>query len=270
MGATVSKTTATAVNDLVKNSINKTLNTCATKASNVVNTKIESAGDISGNTIDIKQSAKVDLKCAFSSKTQQKIVDQIISDLKAASDTKGGDLFTSGVLTASDLDTLVQTSVEENVTNETRNTTKADIENKVNTEIKSYGGKVTDQTIIVAQGIDNVTKNMFDNMGFQEAATQISNKLDASNKTEAGGLFNMLGGNIFWIVIGLVAVAAIGFVVKKGLEKKGTPVQTQTAAQASRAVSKSIVQTAQKQGAQAMQMKTLKKQVQQLKQQLSK
>ena len=95
-GSSSSESTITKVTDIAYNAINHNMQSCVGSASQNQLIKLNNIhGNIDLRGVQQSQGVSVDMKCAFSTEVQNKIQDQIASDINNLVTSKGGD-FTAG------------------------------------------------------------------------------------------------------------------------------------------------------------------------------
>lgn len=210
MGASVSRSKNILTNDIVMNAISKTVNRCTSRVKQEQSIRAgEADGDVNISNVSFKMTAKVDLECFFKNETQQQLQADIMNQIKEQMKNKGGDLFTSGVLTASDIETTVNNAFKANVEVETLQETLSQ-QDQLQTIDIGKGKSINIDGVNFDMSAEGITKMTFENAGYQSALNQITNDLDQKIDNEAGGLFNMLGDNMTVIMIGVVIVAIVG------------------------------------------------------------
>lgn len=225
MGGSSSKSTVQKLTDIATKVANESVQRCIGAATQDQLIDIDNDGGtmILGN-ISQKQGISINMQCAMSSETQNKIQNDLASQISAAVNSSTGD-FTSGKsksISDVDIKNILSTSIDNDSLSEEVSTTLQ------NQKIKLHNGP--DGTVLATgvsqeQGASLVVNAMMTSGQYSGALNKIADTIDVTAKSESKGifssLFDMLGSmfNSWTMMIAGIAIAVIilGFLLLKML-----------------------------------------------------
>lgn len=212
MGGTVSRSSVTDITDITTNVITKTVQNCHVDITQeeTVSAKVVK-GDVDIHGLKQTQSASLDLKCAFSSKTQNDIQNRLAEEIANQAKAKGGDWTSALGETKSDVQTTVKNILKTTIKTDNLQESATKTLQQQNISFDEIDGNLKISDTTQDQTTELVIKAIFDNANYNEFVNKLSEKIDNKAEAEAGGIFNLIGDHpVAFVIIMIVIVIVIG------------------------------------------------------------
>lgn len=231
MGGTSSKSTIKQLNDIAMDVVNKNVQSCVGAAMQSQLIKIKGTkGDVSITGGKLRQGATVNMKCVFSTETQNKMQSQIAQEMSNFVKAKGGDI-TGGIKGTNtdqsmDIENIFKTSIH----NETVSKQVASTLQEQTISVEDTDGSVVIADFDLEQTASIVAEAIVKSSQYSGVINNIASKLDAKAESEGGGIFSaifgMFGGMgqmfMYGAALAVIIAVLVGlFFVGKALVSKG-------------------------------------------------
>lgn len=191
MGGSSSKSTVSKLTDIALNVVNKNIQSCVTSATQSQLIKIQNVhGDVDLSGTTQKQGISIDMKCAFSSATQNQIQDQLSSEISNLSKSTTGDITSGKASSVSTTD--IKEILKSNINNENISQQVSTAIQQQTISVLNVGGSVTAANINQEQGITMVTNAIVNSEQFTTALTKVADRIDSTATSESKGIFTSL------------------------------------------------------------------------------
>jgi hypothetical protein len=142
MGGSSSKTTVSKLTDIAMNVVNKNVQSCVVSATQSQLIRVQNVhGDVNLSGTTQKQGVSIDMKCAFSSATQNQIQDQLASEISNLAQSTTGDITSGKAQSVSTTD--IKNILKSNVQNESLSEQVSTAIQKQTVSVTNVGGSVT-------------------------------------------------------------------------------------------------------------------------------
>lgn len=224
MGGTSSKTTVNQLTDISTKIANSSIQSCVTAASQEQIVKISHTdGNVDLSGANQKQAVSVNMKCVMSNDTQNKIQNEMASQIANFAKSTGGDYTAVGASHAS-AETNIKNILSSSIDNESISKQMASSLQKQEIAVSDTHGNVIAKGLTQDQGADVISKALISNSQYTGALTKIADKIDSHTEAENKGIFNSmfdaLGmtarsamyGAIALVIAGIIGVAVFFFI----------------------------------------------------------
>lgn len=193
MGASHSTSTIKQLNDIAIAVANKSVQSCVNTAMQSQLIKIKGVkGDVKITGLSQRQGATVDMKCVFSSETQNKMQSDISQEITNYVKAKGGDLTSALGGTSAKQNTDIKNIFQTSVHNET-------VANQVSSTLQSQtlSAEDIDGSLIIAdlsqdQTAGVVAEAIISSSQYSGVLNNIATAIDAHAESQGGGIFTSL------------------------------------------------------------------------------
>jgi len=197
MGGTHSTSTIKQLNDIAISVANKSVQSCVNTAMQSQLVKIKGVkGDVKITGLSQRQGATVDMKCVFSSETQNKLQTDISQEITNYVKSKGGDITAALGGTSSKQNTDIKNIFQTSIHNETL---ASQVSSTLQTQTLS--AEDVDGSVIIAdlsqeQTAGVVAEAIISSSQYSGVLNNIATAIDAHTEAQGGGIFTSLFGMI--------------------------------------------------------------------------
>jgi hypothetical protein len=193
MGGTHSTSTIKQLNDIAISVANKSVQSCVNTAMQSQLIKIKGVkGDVKITGLSQRQGATVDMKCVFSSETQNKLQTDIAQEITNYVKAKGGDITAALGGTSAKQNTDIKNIFQTSIHNET-------LANQVSSTVQTQtlSAEDIDGSLIIAdlsqdQTAGVIAEAIISSSQYTGVLTNIATAIDAHAESQGGGIFTSL------------------------------------------------------------------------------
>lgn len=203
--------------------------TAQSQAVNIKGTK----GNVSLGNIDQRQSASINMECAFDNETQSAIQTELANRITQEVQAKGGD-FTAGFgNSSSEVNTKITNMLNTSISNESVMEAVSSTLQEQSVSVQDTDGNVRVGNISQDQTAENIARIMMTNTQYSDVINEIATQVDQEAKSQGGGIFtnmfDMIGGIadrylkgfkgiIMSVAIATAVVVVVGILIYVGMK----------------------------------------------------